>query len=191
LAPSATTNVGTPAGAGSTARSSRSSQSGATRWWEIAGLAAAVGLALAAALFTRRLEAADEDVQPGPLVALLDDSLEDLLRDPDPRRAVIASYARMERGLGARGLVRHPADTPMEYLDEILAAHRVSEGPASRLTDLFERAKFSDHRIDEDIRQEAIAALEAVRAKLRADQLAADQLAANQLAREPAGDGAP
>ena len=80
----------------------------------------------------------------------------------------------MERGLAARGLNRHPADTPLEYLSHILAAHRVSEPAAARLTDLFEQAKFSDHVIDEDIRREAVAALEAVRAELSATDLVGD-----------------
>jgi hypothetical protein len=45
-----------------------------------------------------------------------------------------------------------------------------------RLTDLFERAKFSHHTIDRAMRDEAVAALRAVRADLaaavRADQRA-------------------
>jgi len=130
------------------------------------------------AQFTRRQRAVpEEDAQAGHLVALLDDSLEDLRRDPDPRRAVIATYARMERGLAARGVNRDPADTPLEYLSHILAAHRVSELAASRLTELFEQAKFSDHVIDEEIRREAIAALEAVKAELGADHLAREGVA--------------
>jgi hypothetical protein len=168
--------------------STRTRQPAGTTWWEIAGLAAAAGLALVAARFTRHQQAAREgDVQPGHLVALLDDSLEDLRRDPDARRAVIATYARMERGLGTHGLVRDPAATPMEYLSDILAAHRVSEPAASRLTDLFEQAKFSDHLIDDDIRREAVAALEAVRGELRADELRAEQVRADEVGR----DGAP
>jgi hypothetical protein len=118
-----------------------------------------------------------EDGPAGHLLGLLDDSLEDLRRDPDPRRAVIATYARMERGLAASGVNREPADTPLEYLSYILAAHRVSERAACRLTELFEQAKFSDHVIDEDIRREAIAALEAVKAELGADHLARDGVA--------------
>ena len=170
LAPTAVAPARTP--------SSRGTQSSRPTWWEIAGLAAAAGLALLAAQFTRRQRAVpEEDAQAGHLVALLDDSLEDLRRDPDPRRAVIATYARMERGLAARGVNRDPADTPLEYLSHILAAHRVSELAASRLTELFEQAKFSDHVIDEEIRREAIAALEAVKAELGADHLAREGVA--------------
>jgi hypothetical protein len=177
VAPAPTAGLAPPAGA--PARTpSRGTQSSGPTWWEIAGLAAAAGLALLAAQFTRRQRAVtDEDAPAGHLVALLDDSLEDLRRDPDPRRAVIATYARMERGLAACGVNRDPADTPLEYLSHILAAHRVSELAASRLTELFEQAKFSDHVIDEEIRREAIAALEAVKAELGADHFAREGVA--------------
>ena len=155
-----------PAPRGRTPRST-----GAT-WWEVAGLAAAAGLAVAAARFTRRPEVATiGDVHPGRLAGVLDDSLEDLRRDPDARRAVVATYARMEGGLAVSGLPRHPSDTPFEYLGRLLSAHQVSGPAASRLTDLFEQAKFSNHLIDNDIRQEAIAALEAVRDELRVKRL--------------------
>jgi hypothetical protein len=50
------------------------------------------------------------------LVAALDAGLLDLSdTDQDPRRAVIAAYARLERVLAAFGLARRPAETPQEY----------------------------------------------------------------------------
>jgi hypothetical protein len=173
VVPAPSSGLGSPASTGPPRAPSRHTQSSGPTWWEIAGLASAAGLALLATQFTRRPQAVlDEDAQAGHLVALLDDSLEDLRRDPDARRAVIATYARMERGLAAGGLKRDPAATPLEYLSDVLAAHRVSEPAASRLTELFEQAKFSDHVIDDEIRREAIAALEAVRRELGSDQLA-------------------
>jgi len=178
VGPAPSSRLSPPARAPARTPSSRGAQSSAPTWWEIAGLAAAAGLALFATQFTRRQRAVpDGDTETGRLLALLDDSLEDLRQDPDPRRAVIATYARMERGLTARGVNRNPADTPLEYLSRILAAHRVSELAASRLTELFEQAKFSDHVIDEEIRREAIAALEAVKAELGADHLAREGVA--------------
>jgi len=42
----------------------------------------------------------------------------------------------------------------------------VHVGRAHRLTDLFERAKFSRHTIDQAMREEAVAALRAVRSDL-------------------------
>ena len=41
-----------------------------------------------------------------PLAAAVDESLDDLRAEPDPRRAVIAAYARLERVLAAHGLPR-------------------------------------------------------------------------------------
>jgi hypothetical protein len=114
-----------------------------------------------------RARARDRAQYRDPLVALVDDSLDDLRAEPDPRRAVIAAYARMERGLGAGGLVRAPAETAPEYLARVLADRRVSDAAATRLTRLFEQAKFSDHLIGPDAKHAAITALEAVRDELR------------------------
>ena len=100
------------------------------------------------------------------LVELLDDTLDDLEREPDPRRAVIAAWARMERGLAAAGLPRHPAEAPFEYVGRVLSASPVRPAHVHRLTDLFERAKFSRHTIDQFMREEAVAALRAVRSDL-------------------------
>jgi len=100
------------------------------------------------------------------LVELLDDTLEDIEREPDPRRAVIAAWARMERGLAVAGLPRQPAEAPFEYAARVLEAAWVRPASVHRLTDLFERAKFSHHTIDQATRGEAIAALRTVRRDL-------------------------
>ena len=97
----------------------------------------------------------------------LDDSIDDLRRDPDVRRAIIAAYARMERALAFAGLPRAPAETPYEYLERSLLELETSADAARRLTDLFERAKFSQHEPAESMRDEAIDALVAVRDELR------------------------
>jgi Domain of unknown function (DUF4129) len=138
----------------------------------VLALATAALIAIGAATRPRpRLAGSEED---DPLAALVDDSLEDLRAEPDPRRAVIAAYARMERGLGTSGLARAPAETALEYLRRVLANRRVSPEAAVRLTALFQRAKFSDHVIGADAKQAAIDALEAVRDELRARLAAAE-----------------
>jgi hypothetical protein len=122
-------------------------------------------------LFTRRR------VQQGPskaelaeqLSSALDDSLDDLRAEADPRKAVIAAYARMERVLGVAGLPRHLAEAPVEYMTRILRdLLRASASSVKRLTDLFEWAKFSRHEVDHGMKDEAITALVAVRDELRA-----------------------
>jgi hypothetical protein len=99
----------------------------------------------------------------------LDESLDDLRREGDARRAVIAAYARMERALAACGLPRRASEAPLEYLGRVLRdLLRASAASVARLTDLFEHAKFSQHEVGTDMKEEAIAALVAVRDELRA-----------------------
>jgi Domain of unknown function (DUF4129) len=100
------------------------------------------------------------------LVELLDDTLEDLEREPDPRRAVIGAWARMEAGLAAAGLPRHPSEAPFEYAARVLESALARPDSVHRLTGLFERAKFSHHAIGQADRDQAIAALRAVRQEL-------------------------
>jgi NADH:ubiquinone oxidoreductase subunit 6 (subunit J) len=103
------------------------------------------------------------------LSELLDDSLDDLRAERDPRRAVIATYARMESTLAGAGFPRDAAETPLEFLGRVLRdlLHTSAEA-VQRLTALFERAKFSTHEIDGRMKNDAINALVAVRDELRA-----------------------
>jgi uncharacterized protein DUF4129 len=100
------------------------------------------------------------------LAKALDEAIDDLRRDPDPRKAVIAAYARMEQALTVFGLPRKPAEAPYEYLHRV-ARELEAEGPVEALTELFEVAKFSEHSVDETMRGRAIDALTAVRAEVR------------------------
>jgi hypothetical protein len=102
------------------------------------------------------------------LELVLSDTLEDLESERDPRRAVIRAYARMETVLAAHGLPRNPAEAPLEYLARVLRELHVRAAAAHALTELFERAKFSQHEIDRARKDEAIAALATVRDDLKA-----------------------
>jgi hypothetical protein len=86
--------------------------------------------------------------------------------EPDPRRAVIKAYAGMEHALAKDGLPRNPSETPVEYLRRALERLSASSAATTRLTALFEQAKFSTHAIDEPMRREALAALGDLRAEL-------------------------
>jgi hypothetical protein len=55
------------------------------------------------------------------------------------------------------------SDAPFEYLSRALAQLSVSAPAANRLTDLFERAKFSATPADHEMKAEAIRALEEIR----------------------------
>jgi hypothetical protein len=143
------------------------------QWGPVVALAA-TGVGTAAYFLVRRRRPrdknADDDALSADLAAMLDDTLEDLLAEPDPRRAVIAAYARMERSLAAHGVPRHEAEAPLEYLDRA-ARSLDTRHPAARrllfeLTHLFERAKFSAHTVDRTMRDDAIETLTALRAEL-------------------------
>jgi len=136
----------------------------------------------------RRLEPLPETLLPA-LTDVLEETLDDLRAETDPRRAVIAAYARMERALAAYGLPRRPAEAPDEYLQRIFADLDVSRRATSRLTALFAWAKFSGHDVAPEMKQEAIEALEAVREELRAAAILAEhqRLAALAELQERAG----
>jgi hypothetical protein len=97
----------------------------------------------------------------------IDDAIGDLEAEPDARRAVIAAYARMENALGRHGLARRPSETPLEYLSRMLLALHVRAEAVRRLTELFERAKFSLHEIDGAMKSDAISSLRTIRDDLR------------------------
>lgn len=133
----------------------------------VLALAAAGVAAFILAERRRRGPASAGDGLAEQLAAALDDTLDDLRAESDPRRAVIAAYARLERVLAARGVARHPAETPEEYLARILGELEVDQKSVRRLTVLFSRAKFSPHAVDLEMKEEAIGALERVRDELR------------------------
>ncbi len=138
--------------------------------WLLGAVGAGLAVLLAlAARGTRRSRPAGRPVHaPIPEVArILDDTVADLRRDPDPRRAVIAAYARMERALGPVGLGRGRAETAWEYLERVLREPRPDPGPVRRLTVLFERAKFSGHEVTAGMREDAVDALSTIRDALR------------------------
>jgi hypothetical protein len=107
------------------------------------------------------------------IVATLETTIEDLRRERDARKAVIAAYASMERTLTLHGLARHRAETPTEYLVRILRSLDVRESAVRSLTELFEYAKFSPHEIDAAMKEQAIDALLAVRDDLQRDEVLA------------------
>jgi hypothetical protein len=143
------------------------------QWPLVAGIG---GLALLGCVYVyvRRRRAGQEEPRgesvEEELVAMLETTVEELRSEGDPRRAVIAAYAQMERTLARHDLSRARAEAPLEYLARILRQLEVREDAVRTLTQLFEYAKFSTHEIDAEMKEEAIAALLAVRADLSADK---------------------
>ena len=139
-------------------------------WLPVVAALVLAALAVAALVIANR-RANPSSAQAGlaeELALTLDLSLDDLRAETDPRRAVIAAYARLERVLAAHGEPRQDADTPEEHLARVLGHLDVDRRAVRRLVDLFVQAKFSQHEVDARMKDEAIGALEQVRDELRA-----------------------
>ena len=136
------------------------------QWWVALGVALAIGAVVANEW--RRRPPPREPGAADELEAVLTETLGELELDPDPRRAVIQAYVRMEAVLGEHGHARLPHEAPLEYLARVLRELDVRAEAAHALTELFERARFSHHEIDAAMRAEAVASLAAVRDDLRA-----------------------
>jgi hypothetical protein len=88
--------------------------------------------------------------------------------EPDPRRAVIGCYLQMLEVAARHGPERRDSETPTEYLRRMLASTAATATPATSLTRLFERARYSQQPVGESMRFDAIAAIEALRNDLLA-----------------------
>jgi hypothetical protein len=134
----------------------------------VIGSLAVAFVGAAGILFLRRRRG--EPFPPRPmavvLAEVLNETLDDLRREPDPRKAVIGAYARMERTLAARGVPRERFEAPVEYLARVLDLVQVSSHSIRRLSSLFERARFSPHEIDVRMKEDAIDALAGLRTEL-------------------------
>ncbi len=140
------------------------------RWIPAATVGAFILAGVAVYVVSRRRRSSDDtddEAVAEALAAALDDALADLRAERDPRRAIIAAYARMERLLAVYGAPRRASEAPFEYLSRVLIDLHVGATPVFELTALFERAKFSHHEIEPEMKDEAIDALAAVRDELR------------------------
>jgi hypothetical protein len=93
------------------------------------------------------------------------------MTDPrhEPREAIIACYAAMERELAhVPGAVPQDFDTPSEVLARAIAHQALPAGSATVLVDLFEEARFSPHVMNEGHRTDAMVALQTVQQELQA-----------------------
>jgi hypothetical protein len=158
--------------------------------WPVALTLALVLLAVIAVVADRRARRRRVEAVPlepaEALADVLDETLDDLRAETDPRRAVIAAYERMERALAAAGLPRTPAEAPEEYLDRVVDGVDLGRRAAGRLTGLFAWARFSGHDVRPEMKDEAIETLELVRDELRAALARRAELDARQAAEVPA-----
>ncbi len=86
----------------------------------------------------------------------------------EPREAIIACYAAMEKALSnAPGAMPQDSDTPSEVLARAVEHHAIHAGTATELVDLFAEARFSPHVMNEEHREIAVRALQMVLAELK------------------------
>lgn len=95
-------------------------------------------------------------------VAAADGRPEDLRAEPDARRAVIRAYERFERALAAARAPRAAWQTPAEFMRSTLARGQVPAPPVTRLTALFEIARFSAHPLGIEARDAACDCLDEI-----------------------------
>jgi hypothetical protein len=145
--------------------------------WEFAVALAGIAVLVAAyfVVRSRRYEEPEDDVElrqadelEEVLARVVRETIDDLRGEADPRRAVIAAYARMEAILRRHGYGRRPAEAPYEYLERVLLQLNVAPDAVRELTDLFEYAKFSQHRVGREMRDRALAAFVSIRDDLKA-----------------------
>lgn len=141
--------------------------------WVFGALALAAGLgalalALWAALGDRSLrdDGGATATAAEPLQTAVEESLDDLRAEGDPRRAIVRCYARFERAAASSGLERRPWLTPAEFMREVLARLPLPRAAVPTLTGLFERARFSDHALGAPERDRAVEALREIRGAL-------------------------
>jgi hypothetical protein len=149
-------------------------------WLPAGPLALVLVLAMAGgAVIVARLAGDHGAEEPGPtpedasvegarrrLVAGLDDLIAGLRDEPDPRRAVILAWSRLEDLLALHRMPRRPAETPTTYVERVLRHLDTSAEAVEELVATFERAMFSVHPIARTDQLAAVDALLRVRADL-------------------------
>lgn len=132
--------------------------------WLAAGVVVAL-LAAVAVLLWWRLRPPRRTGRPpvADLRAVLDEAIDDLPGEADPRRAVIAAWVRLERVLARHGLPRRASEAPFEFAARAGAELDSGRAWLEQLAGLFEWARFSTHDVTPGMREEALRGLLAVR----------------------------
>jgi hypothetical protein len=116
---------------------------------------------------TRQVATSDPapPVEP-PLMAAVDASLAALADGDDPRAAVIACWLRLQTLAASTGVAAHAADTADDLVLRLLRSRRVREQVLVDLAEVYRRARYSPHPVDERMSQAADAALRQLRQEL-------------------------
>lgn len=104
------------------------------------------------------------------LAGAVEESLEDLAREPDARIAIIKCYRRFEHVLARSKVPRAPWQTPTEFMRAALGRLALPARAVQRLTQLFEVARFSADPLAQADRAAAFDSLDAIRASLEQEK---------------------
>lgn len=107
--------------------------------------------------------------EPARLAAAITDDAaaqDAVLRDGEPRNAIVAAWQRFEVQGARAGVERQPWETSSEFALRMLERVDAESSAVNRLAGLYREARFSDHEITEVHRADALAALEAIRRTL-------------------------
>lgn len=102
------------------------------------------------------LDANDEDESLDD-VDLLGSALDAGLRQIDrgsARNAIVEAWLHLEEAAELR-TARRPADTPTEFAARALSSYRLDPGTLDRFAQLYEEARFSEHPVTEEHREQA------------------------------------
>ncbi len=100
------------------------------------------------------------------LVTVVDESLAALAAGDEPRAVVIACWLRLQELAAAAGVSACAADTADDLVLRLLRSQRVSEEVLVDLADVYRRARYSPHPVDERMSQAASSALRQLRQAL-------------------------
>jgi hypothetical protein len=161
---------GGPAGGGLI----RSAPPPSSAWPLITGMVIAILVVLTLAVLSRHRRSARTPQAGRRRLAVLMESLaagsEALTAGGEPRTAIIACYAAMERGFAAAGSAPAVADTPAEVLARATRAGLVRAEPAETLTGLFRRARYSTQPMTSTDSRVAADALTELRTELASQE---------------------
>ena len=131
----------------------------------------AIVIALAAAVIRWRRDDADEvDLPTAPAPSDVERpiarTIDAMVRDVDPRQAIIEAYGTLLAELAAIGLPRRPEEAPAEHIARCLQRADLDEASVTQLIELFTLARFSTHPVTE---QHRLAAIRCLRSSVRQD----------------------
>jgi len=101
-----------------------------------------------------------QNIQTGPSIEeIAARTIHELKVEDDHRKSVINCYKQMCNWLGSRGVSKASYQTPREFVMAAKNFLRISPGTLYDLTQIFEKARYSEHEINSEDRDKAIKCL--------------------------------